>query len=46
MMRAGTAACSTNSLIVDVCVTTSWARALITPSVSEPIRTRWIVGAR
>lgn len=46
MVRAGTAACSTNSLTVEVCVMISWARAVITPSSSVPSRTRCTVGAR
>lgn len=46
MTRAGTAACSTNSLTVEVWVTISWLTAVSTPSRSAPSRTRWIVGAR
>ncbi len=44
--RAGTAACSTNSLRVEVWVTISWETACRVPSRSAPRRTRWIVGAR
>ncbi len=46
MTRAGTAACSTNSLTVEVRVTTSWLTAVSVPSSSAPSRTRWMVGAR
>lgn len=46
MVRAGVAACSTNSLIVDVYVVTSCASASITPSGPAPSRTRWMVGGR
>ncbi len=46
MTRAGTAACSTNSLIREVCVATSWDTARSTPSRSAPRRTRCTVGAR
>lgn len=46
MTRAGTAACSTNSLIVEVCVTISWETETSTPSRSAPSRTRCTVGAR
>lgn len=46
MTRAGTAACSTNSLIREVWVTISWETLDRTPSRSAPRRTRCRVGAR
>ena len=44
--RVATAVCSANSLIREVCSTTSWLIAVSRPSASAPSRSRWMVGVR
>jgi hypothetical protein len=46
IIRVGTPVCSANSLIFDVCSTTSIAMAARRPSVSAASCTRWMVGVR
>ncbi len=46
IIRAGTAVCSANSLIREVCSTTSTLIAVSRPVRSAPIRMRWMVGVR